>query len=63
MRQFRPTAIIDRSRDQDFMREALALALYDDWLWAFEANQHTGDSIIYRTIHVTQSLYDDSSSS
>ena len=26
MRQFRPTAIIDRSRDQDFMREALALA-------------------------------------
>ena len=26
MRQFRPTAIIDRSRDQDFMREALTLA-------------------------------------
>jgi tRNA(adenine34) deaminase len=26
MRQIRPTAIIDRSRDQDFMREALALA-------------------------------------
>ena len=26
MRQIRPAAIIDRSRDQDFMREALALA-------------------------------------
>jgi tRNA(Arg) A34 adenosine deaminase TadA len=26
MRQIRPTAIIDRSRDRDFMREALALA-------------------------------------
>ncbi|AMB85604.1 zinc-binding protein [Pseudomonas agarici] len=26
MRQIRPTAIIDRSRDQDFMREALSLA-------------------------------------
>ncbi|WP_409283813.1 deaminase, partial [Pseudomonas protegens] len=26
MRQIRPAPIIDRSRDQDFMREALALA-------------------------------------
>lgn len=26
MRQIRPARIIDRSRDQDFMREALALA-------------------------------------
>ena len=26
MRQIRPAAIIDRSRDRDFMREALALA-------------------------------------
>ena len=26
MRQIRPVAIIDRSRDRDFMREALALA-------------------------------------
>lgn len=38
-------AVVDPQRIhavREAMREALALALYDDWLWAFEANQHTG---------------------
>ena len=38
-------AVVDPQRIhavREAMREALALALYDDWVWAFEANQHTG---------------------